>query len=87
MDDLISRKVLENVILRKTAWFDNADEDVAYEAIQKVPAVDAVEVVRCGECACWNFETGDCHSVVGLPSPVEADDYCSFGVRKEAPDV
>ena len=46
MDDLIRRGALEMVLLRETAWYDNSDEDVAYEAVEAAPAVDSVEVVH-----------------------------------------
>lgn len=55
----------------------------ARRAIERAATVDAMRVIRCGECGCWNSETGDCNSVVGLPSPVEADDFCSYGERGE----
>ncbi len=49
MDDLISREALKNE-LQKREWqfcFPLAEID---EVIDKMPAVDAVEVVRCKDC-------------------------------------
>lgn len=59
--------------------------------LDKIPAVDAVEVVRCKECRfCKKYPTSDggkmCTNqewnTVYYP-PVEDDDYCSRGERRE----
>lgn len=53
------------------------------EDIQKQPTVDAVPVIRCKDCKCWDKPNGwngwcDKHSIL-----VEADDFCSSAERKE----
>ena len=58
-------------------------------AIGEQHTVDAVEVVRCKDCACyeetcpgygycyhWDYEQGM------QPNQVEADDFCSYGERR-----
>lgn len=58
--------------------------------LQGLPTVDAVEVVRCkdcvhydeigreyGYCYYWDYEQGM------SPNCVDADDFCSYGERKE----
>lgn len=60
----------------------------AHSKIQKLiadtPTVDAVPVVRCQECKYYKpdeFECG-CDFAGGLPY-VKADDFCSYGERKD----
>jgi hypothetical protein len=48
---------------------------VALRCMEQTPTIDAVAVVRCGECKHW-FD-GECGRLV-LSS---ADDYCSYGER------
>lgn len=56
--------------------------------VEQMPAVDAVEVVRCKDCMYWNSETGFCckHSRFyhgGLDWDMfNDDDSCSYGERK-----
>ena len=52
--------------------------------LEKAPTVDAVEVVRCRDCKHYKpdeYECG-CDFAGGLPY-VKADDFCSYGERKE----
>lgn len=52
--------------------------------VQDAPAVDAVPVVRCKDCKYYKpdeFEYG-CDFAGGLPY-VKADDFCSFGQRRD----
>ena len=52
------------------------------EAIERVPTVDAVEVVRCKNCR-W-FENDGYHTNCKLMRfCVEDDDYCSRGERRK----
>lgn len=66
--------------------------------LSKAPTVDAVEVVRCKDCKHWHEETGWCneHShFIGAEGEachpwesidwkmLDADDFCSYGERKE----
>lgn len=61
----------------------------AGKTVLNLPAVDAVEVVRCKECASfeetcpghgycyyWDYEQGM------SPNQVESDDFCSYGERR-----
>ena len=77
MADLIDRAVLEI-----DAWERLSD---AVCALEKAPAVDAVEVVRCKDCkhygeynCCW-IHSAD---VDGTPIFVRDDDFCSYGERR-----
>lgn len=64
-------------------------EDLFRKRVEMAPTVDAVEVVRCRDCACyeerhpgcgycyhWDYEQGM------SPNSVYADDFCSYGERR-----
>jgi hypothetical protein len=58
--------------------------DAFYDALQDTPTVDAVEVVRCRDCKHYKpdeYECG-CDFAGGLPY-VKADDFCSYGERRD----
>lgn len=52
--------------------------------IKEAPAVDAVEVVRCGACRFRGklYASHLCQHPNALLSKVEEDDFCSYGVRR-----
>ena len=52
---------------------------VYWDDIEAAPTVDAVPVVRCGDCR--KFKTYDCRMVAS-----GYDDFCSYGERKEGDD-
>lgn len=60
--------------------------DVVFD-VEEMPTVDAVEVVRCRECKRWeshcNGKAGICQKRKGV---VRANDFCSYGERKEGAD-
>lgn len=86
MDEYIKKETAYRAIMgerpeaREPSWFA--------EMILDIPAVDAVEVVRCKDCRHWNEETGFCNlhshfSMDGLDWDVfNDDDFCSLGERK-----
>lgn len=58
----------------------------AVERIVDIPTADAVEVVRCKDCRYWQDNNGgypheECRW--GHNETPDADDYCSYGERKE----
>jgi hypothetical protein len=59
----------------------------ALRLLDMQPAVDAVEVVRCGKCMFWWSPKGDdahvCTKPYGLRGIVAEEDFCSYGERKE----
>ena len=81
-DNLISRSaLLAELNDDKYTWEDYDNVDFA---VQNLPAVDAVEVVRCAQCKHFkrNLENDTyCSSVNGLTDPLE-DDFCSYGERR-----
>ena len=91
-NDLISREALLVVPnVRKVTEYDETGECITYlavpeEAIKNVPAVDAVEVVRCKDCLHWldgicgNFSNED-----GSDYFTPAYGYC-YAAEKEDSD-
>ena len=62
-------------------WYDNADRDeIALPLTDDAPTVDAVEVVRCKDCAVPHNKYTGCPKLNGLATP--PDFYCPFGERK-----
>lgn len=54
--------------------------------VKKAPTADVVEVVRCKDCKYWQDNNGgypheECRW--GKEETPDADDYCSFGERRE----
>lgn len=89
MADLIDRAALEI-----DAWERLSD---AVCALEKAPAVDAVEVVRCKDCECWNEENKGGRATLGTlvcacdnwsnqedgySRYTRPDDFCSCGERR-----
>lgn len=89
--DLISRKaavsrisdliVLELRCERIPTWNE------VYKALNDLPTIDAVPVVRCKDCKYYKTESGECPANNGddpyyswIPKP---DWYCAEGKRKE----
>lgn len=82
-NDLISRSAL---LEKQTYMFDEAlgtSPCVLTEDIKAAPAVDAVEVVRCGEC--WHRDPEDKRCKHYMNSNYFARDdggFCSYGERR-----
>lgn len=83
MKEYIDRSELIKVIGTDTAPFTTS---MVFRHIRNTPAADVVEVVRCKDCQFWQDNNG------GYPHPEcrwgkdetpDADDYCSFGERRE----
>lgn len=55
------------------------------QMIDNAPTIDAVEVVRCKDCECWeqDDDVGYCNNPDGLDNYAKPDDFCSYGERKE----
>lgn len=100
-NDLIKRIAVRDMLHDEMeAWGNCADEIEALlkanDALWEIPAVDAVEVVRCASCK-WCVEKdeltkcGHCcckHRDVFVNDPtgfeaVSLDDFCSYGERRE----
>lgn len=77
---LIDADVADKWMRQNNAFIDAA-------ILKAIPTIDAVPVVRCGECKnydgefrckCFTFDQE------GMPVFMRADDFCSYGERKEA---
>ena len=66
-----------------------SESDIGY-MIRKRPTVDAVPVVRCRDCKHWHKETLFCdYTTYGEAQERVnwyADDFCSYGERKDGDD-
>ena len=62
-----------------------SESDIGY-MIRKRPTVDALEVVRCKDCAWYengkDYEPYCNHPTHGIPYPND-DDFCSYGERRD----
>ena len=84
-DKLISANELIKDLLKKSLY-----PVFVRRAIENVPAVDAVEVVRCKNCAFWEVSEyggtiGRCQNPTNglMYEYIDANDFCSYGKRKE----
>ncbi len=64
----------------------NRMKGIALNAIDATPTIDAVPVVRCGDCMYYQDNNGgyphpDCRW--GHDETPDADDYCSFGEKMD----
>ena len=74
-------------------WFDEwGNFTPAGNLVKNAPTIDAVEVVRCKDCdsyveVAWRFDDEgkkkECHCCVAHSIPVQPNDYCSYGERRE----
>lgn len=69
-------------------WLRTIGIDIFAEGVKKLPAVDAVEVVRCKDCKDWIRHSGHAsYSPTGAcfmwAETTLGVDFCSYGERKE----
>lgn len=61
-----------------------------WATIDVAPTIDAVPVVRCKDCKHWNDDAMACDTLPWVDSSEHAnwyaDDFCSYGERKENTD-
>lgn len=83
MDEYIKKETAYRAIMgerpeaREPSWFA--------ELVLDIPAVDAVEVVRCRDCKYFAIGGADrpwCRHEKGLCDDVESDYFCSYGERR-----
>ena len=100
-NDLISRSsLLGGYDVRKVTEYDESGCGLEYkavpvEAIETAPAVDAVEVVRCGSCKWFAWYVKELADQVGFDGVCnkclcegrKRTDYCSYGVPWEDAEV
>lgn len=73
-------------LIDKKTYDENTEDEI--EAVEKLPAADAVKVVHCKDCRYRDFLDSDyggyCCEIV--KREVQLDDYCSFGERRNGND-
>ncbi len=86
-NDLISRSALIEHMCRGCTSRCNLDDECccSVDAVEKAPAVDAVEVVRCEDCK-WLYDGPDMycctkHTGLALIKP-DGSSFCSYGERR-----
>lgn len=57
----------------------------AHDRMECIPAVDAVEVVRCRKCKCYpkDFDEDSWNWCFGIGNATKPNDFCSYGKRRE----
>lgn len=72
------------------AWNRRAHEYGVEFLVSNQPVVDVVEVCRCKDCMYWSREgngycddENHCINPDGLDNFAKADDFCSYGERRE----
>lgn len=78
--ELIYRQAAKDAIHKQLSTLDLFESRFNVE-IDAIPAVDAVEVVRCKDCKWWN-QAGCAISIVDDSDKPTANDFCSFGERR-----
>lgn len=91
MSRLIDADLLMKTVFNDVVLVDGEVKGVGLilaETVDKAPAVDAVEVVRCRECKHCDQENHHCDHHMGTAAPLrrKPDDFCSYGERKECAD-
>lgn len=69
---------------------DSICQGQAEDVVAEAPTIDAVPVVRCGECEYYIDNTCDCYSLygdlsgdlIGVHFEPNEDHFCSYGERK-----
>ena len=82
MSDLISRQDAIDVFDRFWDRHFNAYRYSTDQILKSLPAVDAVSVVRCGECK-HLMTDGRCFEFADDNIRPSVSDYCSHGERRE----
>jgi hypothetical protein len=75
------------------ASLSSVDEDTILDLVDSIPTVDAVVVTRCKDCVHWNDDP-DTYGADDGPKgkcmksfeTMCADDFCSYGERKDGGD-
>ena len=81
------------VLALMDASLSSVDEDTILDLVDSVPTVDAVVVTRCKDCVHWDDDPDTYGADYGPKGkcmksfePMCADDFCSYGERKDGGD-
>ena len=70
----------EHIFPMPFSEYEKGWNDALFAAAEKCPTIDAVPVVRCGECAVPNNRWTGCPKMNGTIMP--PDGFCSYGERR-----
>ena len=82
----MERRLIDANAMRSD-WLENGENEYVYDAnamlasIDEQPTIDAVEVVRCRDCAYMHVPRCCPYQITGYK--VDEDWYCPMGVRRE----
>lgn len=91
MDEYIDRQAAISILNAKSDMALGTPKQcfaAAAAMLEKLPAADVVEVVRCKDCKYWKCyggqyaDDGECWHLGELDCCMHKDDYCSKGRRK-----
>ena len=88
MADYIDRQAAINALIEELAhrpdgYWDSGLKQYDVEVVlNQQPSIDAVEVVRCGECK-YMMSNGACYEFADPYANLSASDFCSRGERKD----
>lgn len=69
------------------ASLSSVDEDTILDLVDSIPTVDAVQVVRCEDCAFSQSDGWVCGGTALMPQHrTFQNSYCSYGEHREAAD-
>ena len=88
MGEFYNKEVLLDFVKNNTPSFgDSTTMQYVVKTIEEAPTTDAVEVVRCSDCAFWGGVTFGfvCRKFSGRYTKIcmHKDSYCCYGERKE----
>lgn len=92
MVEYIKRETAVRAVMA-AKWVDGSDGAMAMEIIASPPAADVAPVVRCKDCVHWDDDP-DTYGIDDGPKgkcmksfeTMCADDFCSYGKRKDGGD-
>lgn len=64
---------------------DECGYDIPCQQVQLLEGAPSIDIVRCEECKYWhkNRKEGDGMNVFDICYDFQADDFCSYGERRE----
>ena len=77
MDDLISRRETYEALTAYYHQTTDVQHDALREALDRVPSVDAVKVIRCEQC--MHYNNIDFHCYYHGSMCFKPNDYCPYG--------
>ena len=92
MAEYIARETAVRAVIA-AKWVDGSDGAMAMEIVASPAAADVAPVVRCKDCVHWDDDP-DTYGADDGPKgkcmksfeTMCADDFCSYGERKDVPD-